>query len=217
MRQRVFVVGAMCLFGAFCIGPGVANAWQEHAPSVGPAVRPIQALSLLGFSAEALAIAGASDDELQQARAFFGANAQDVAVIFGLRELLAKRASGRVTAEPNERSAMDIQAEVDSRLVGLRDAFVELFNDLSRAALRQWVATEGRAVEAEYRLLVLDAQQWTQLESAIGAQRTAARTGEQTSDAERALIREMRTRPEVITAIARLASRTSVVRQIFRS
>lgn len=217
MRQQVFAIGTVCLFGAFWTCPGVASASQEPTTGAIPAVRPIQSLSLLGFSAEALAFAGASDEELQQARAFFGTKAQDVAFIVGLRELLAKRSSGRVAAEPNERSTADIQAEVDSRIAALRDAFVELFNEPSRAMLRQWIATEGHAVDAEYRVLVLDAQQWKQLESAVGAQRTATRTGEQLGDAEQALIHEMRSRPEVMAAVGRLAGRTGAARQVFRS
>ncbi|MGH7245264.1 MAG: hypothetical protein ACREJD_17765 [Phycisphaerales bacterium] len=177
----------------------------------------MQALSLVGFSAEALAVAGVSDDELQQARGFFAAQSAEFATVQRLRQDLTKKIAARVTTEANAPSVSEIQSELSARVGSLRSAFLELFGENTQLLLRRWIEAAKYDVDPEFRVLALQPEEWKQLETNLGALRAAARSGEQASPATQTAVNEFRSRVEVIEATSLLGSRTNTIRQGLRS
>ncbi|MBX3390844.1 MAG: hypothetical protein KF691_15455 [Phycisphaeraceae bacterium] len=180
-------------------------------------VSPATCLALLGFSAEALAIADASDEEVQQVLSFIASQSADFDTIQRLRRELSKKAAADRTDGGNQSDCSETQKQLTALVVSLRTALLGQFNDQSRTLLQRWIETSKYDVDPDLRVLELEPQDWKRLEAATAATRAAARSGEVSPAAEQSFIDDLRARPEVISAAARMGARLGAVRQSLRS
>lgn len=217
MRQARLSIATICVVGFLWAGHPWGAAAQNPVPSTPSASSAFQSLSLLGFSPEALAIAGVSDDEVEQAKTFFAAQSQEFELVRQLRGSLARKTSTGEAENLSATTVSEVQVELEARLSALRQAFLQLFTEPSRVLLLRWIASEGYEVDSEYRVLQMEPAQWKQLEAAIGKQRASARTGEPLPANEQILIDHVRARAEVVSAVVQLNSRAGAVRQSLRS
>lgn len=215
----VALVGALGVPGVFS---GDAFGEVDPSPVAVPALGVGQSLLLLGFSAEALAVAGVSDEELQEVREFVAAQAQEFAEIRRLREAVAKKAvrdgpeSSGVGSSAGA-GAGDEQSELTSRVASLRTALLQVVGAQARGYLSCWLKSSEYRVDSEFRVLDMSNQEWRRLEAALGAVRAAARAGMAAPEAEIAVVQAFEGRAEVAAAAARLNSRKDAIRQALRS
>jgi len=217
MRQARLSIATICVVPFLWAAEPAGAAAENPAPSTPSASSVFQSLSLLGYSAEALAIAGVSDDEVEQAKSFFAAQGEEFGLVRRLREALARSKNSGASEGSNATSLSETEIELKTRLSALRAAFLQVFTEPSRVLLLRWIGSEGYEVDSEYRVLEMEPAQWKQLEAAVGKQRASARTGEPLPANEQILIDHVRARAEVVSALAQLNNRAGAVRQSLRS